>query len=134
MDYFRKEIKQIVIDSKDPLPTPLCSVVNYGNIEYECTCNGCQTKYDNLHCGIWCMCNICDRKIWFNAKVCTLYAWRLPDLVCFFCRYPFYKRNIKSGDIHRFLLKDIPIPGIKEESLKEINAEVQQNIKEFKLK
>lgn len=73
--------------------------------EYECCCKHCNHTYtyDHMHCWCWNVCDICHRKIWFNIETCTLYS-RRRDIICFYCRQPYYQKGLSSGDIHRLLL------------------------------
>jgi hypothetical protein len=91
----------------DKLPVPIKKSTEYID-HFECCCKNCKPKptYDHLHCWVWHYCYICDNKIWFNVHNCTLYSRRLPKIICFNCRHPYYKKNMSSGEIHRLLIKD----------------------------
>lgn len=75
--------------------------------EYKCICKKCNSLYqtDYLHNYVYWKCNICNNKIWFNCIDCLLYSRRLPKIICFNCRLPYYEQHMSSGDIHRLLLK-----------------------------
>jgi hypothetical protein len=92
------------MSNKDTLPIP---IMRKDDGDYECLCKNCKPSitYDHLHCWLWTMCNICKKRVWHNCARCTLYAWRKPQMICFYCRYPYYQQGMTSGEIHRLLLK-----------------------------
>jgi len=90
----------------EKLPVPIKRSKYEG--EFECCCKGCKKGYDHMHCWTWSRCSICRITIWFNSHPgygCTLYSRSLSNgLICFYCREPYYKKGMSSGEIHRLLL------------------------------
>jgi hypothetical protein len=87
----------------DKLPKP---IKKYEDGDMRCFCKRCckNITCDHLHCWVWSICDICKKKIWFNCHRkygCTLYAWRLPALICFNCRIPYYEKGFSTGDIYK---------------------------------
>lgn len=90
---------------KDPLPIPIKAHSEYDG-HARCLCKNCNhyITYDHMHAYVWNKCHMCKRRIWYNLVTCTLYAYRWKNrcqLICFDCRYPYYKMGMSSGDIHR---------------------------------
>lgn len=74
--------------------------------DYECLCKYCTnykkyvTEWDG-YSFLYNKCMICKKNVWYWHQVCSLYGRRSPYLVCFYCRIPFYEKNIKTGEIYR---------------------------------
>lgn len=71
----------------------------------KCRCDECVgLTYDHLHCYTYNFCDVCHERIWYNSARCKLYSRRMRNayaqLICFDCRWPFYKCGIPSGPIH----------------------------------
>lgn len=89
----------------DTLPVPIRDHPKYEN-DFECICKCCRSpkKYlkvwDGYSC-LWNRCMLCQARVWYYPRICTLYGKRSPELVCFHCRVPFYARGQSSGDAYR---------------------------------
>ena len=105
MDY--KELKIY-----NDLPIPIRDKQFYDkykyNLEYdyECICKYCSNsnKYVTNCDGysyLWNKCMLCNKRVWYWHQVCSLYGRRSPDLVCFYCRIPFYDNKLKNGEIYK---------------------------------
>lgn len=84
------------------LPVP----IRIQNNDYECVCKYCSnpnkyvTKWDGCSY-LWNTCILCRKHVWYWHQVCSLYGRRSPDLVCFYCRIPFYNNGLNNGEIYK---------------------------------
>ncbi len=89
------------------LPLPIRKKnISISNYDYECMCKYCSNpnKYVSERDGysyLWNKCMLCNKRVWYWHQVCSLYGRRSPDLVCFYCRIPFYDNGLKNGEIYK---------------------------------
>ena len=103
----------VKIYNSRPVPIKIMDEKCYGsNLNYECICKYCSNpnKYVseiNSYSYIWNKCILCNMQVWYWHQVCSLYGRRSPDLVCFYCRIPYYDNGFKNGEIYKIAKKGI---------------------------
>lgn len=80
------------------IPIPIKNHSDYKK-DYDCICKYCSdpNKYVTEWHGcsyLWNTCLICNTRVWYWHQVCSLYGKRSPYVVCFYCRIPFYEKDV----------------------------------------
>lgn len=92
------------------IPIPIKKDING---DYICKCKYCSnpklyiTQWDG-YSFLYNYCVLCKNRIFYYHQICSLYGRRLPCLVCFNCRIPYYEKGMNNREIHK-MAKEIQL-------------------------
>lgn len=74
--------------------------------DFECTCKHCTdpkkyVKEWNGYSYIYSICALCDNRVWHYMHDCTLYGIERDFTICFYCRIPFYEKNMTNSKMNK---------------------------------